>query len=124
MTDYPPLDVEQAIDYAKEWRNLIKPFGNGEVLLRAFNIPSSDLINLYDYLNENSELITGFRAYLGVIHTSHPDSYTAKIMLVPVGSSGDILTDNYGGPQVYDFTAPCPSQCDIHSPMYDETNPR
>lgn len=116
MTNYPPLDVGDAIQYATEWRNLIGPLGNGEVLLRAFNIPSSDLINLYDFWNENKGVITGFRAYLG-LHAN-----TAKIMLVPTTSAGDILTDANNISLIYDFTAPCPSQCDTHSKLYNDQN--
>jgi len=109
---------------AKNADGTLKPF----YLKRTFKyLPSDkfelDIINLAD--THNAE---GVRAYLCMDRT--PDVVPSRIwvIMVPVKDGKDIIealpdvSDGDGGTDpnttIYDFTQPCPAQCDPQSPLY------
>ena len=102
---------------------------------KAFFIPITDLIEAINEVNgtnydpELGNKVDGVRAYIGVEETS-PDVYEEKLMIVGVKNNKDILPDRKdndseiiamvedGAGSVFDFTKPCPSYCDLNSPLY------
>jgi len=96
-------------------------------ILRAFWIPIDDINNL--------AAVHGADAVRAYICLEQPDDLsTIKVVLVPVIDNVDILvmpqsefvgdnslTDDSGS-TIYDFTQPCPVQCDPQSPLYDGDN--
>lgn len=112
--DTMPLDT--AIRYTAGWQNAIAGdtslFGGQEIF--AFTIPRSDFENLLEATKNTSY---DFRAYLG--YKAIPDTLKGEnyfeLMLVAVDNNGDdvINANNF----IYDFTAPCPDQCDDNSPL-------
>ena len=100
---------------------------------RAVLIPIADIlaiVNKYQTLTPKGDIVValkGIRAYFAVNEADEdlPDDITA--LIVPVDLKGsDIITtpvglgygDDEGGSEIYDFTAPCPSECDVDSPLY------
>lgn len=120
------ISLIQGQSSVNNWSNFFQEAGlkfpEGDGLLRGFYIPIADLLAIADY-----HQATGVRAYLGM--TTPGDLTTLDLMLVPVTEGPtpaglDIvepLTPG-GGPDdlysIYDFTQPCPVQCDITSEMY------
>lgn len=109
------IDQTTAISWISAWR------ANPDSQVKAFFIPKEDLTDLMQDSN-----CTGVRAYLafGNEDGGAPES---KVLLVDV--EGDIAkggTDNLTN-GIYDFTKPCPSYCDVTSPLYttvdDGSNP-
>lgn len=97
---------------------------------RAILIPIADIlaiVNKYQTLTPNGDItvaLKGVRAYFAVKREDEdlPDDITA--LIVPVDLKGnDIITTpvglgDDGSSEIYDFTAPCPSECDVNSPLY------
>jgi hypothetical protein len=98
---------------------------------RAILIPIADLmaiVDKYTIIDDDGNAkstIEGVRAYFAVKVTDRdlPDDITA--LIVPVDLKGnDIITtttDNLqegDDTEIYDFTKPCPDQCDPESPLY------
>lgn len=119
---------------------------DGKEVFRGFRIPIEDLeeiIKVSKKFNaESTEKITSVRAYL-VKDTDDPKQLKdIHVILVPVvggkeiepfpkGNEAPFGRDLLEGPnvalgegesQVYDFTAPCPTECDPDSPLYS-SNP-
>ncbi|MBB2144299.1 hypothetical protein GM921_02265 [Pedobacter sp. LMG 31464] len=102
------------------------------------NIPRAILIPIYDLMaivekytsvDDNGNItysIEGVRAYFDIKITDEllPNDITA--LVVPVDLKGnDIITNSITGlgnpgddSEIYDFTKPCPDQCDPESPLY------
>ncbi|MBP6432860.1 MAG: hypothetical protein KA319_13930, partial [Ferruginibacter sp.] len=102
------------------WRNYIGQYEPEGQYVRAFNIPMSDIQNLGDFTDCSS-----VRAYLAM--ETPGDISSLKIILVPVDQkNNDVLSievPSEGGGMVeqsaiYDFTSPCPSVCDVNSPLF------
>lgn len=100
------IDLTTAISWISAWR------ANPNTGVKAFFIPVIDFSSLMQ-----DENCIGVRAYLAYGNTDGkaPES---KLLLVDV--EGDIST---GGRDIvsngiYDFTQPCPSTCDVNSPLY------
>jgi hypothetical protein len=96
---------------------------------RAILIPIADLmaiVNKYTTTDDNGKstiAIEGVRAYFAVKPTDKdlPDDITG--LIVPVDLRGNDIISNAVNLQgddseIYDFTRPCPDQCDIESPLY------
>lgn len=107
------ISLKQAIIYTTNWRDYIAPLSPTDQYIRAFYIPIVDITNLASYQN-----VEAVRAYIGL--GTADDPATAKLVLVPVNDSGqDVLTS--GNPPesaIYDFTQPCPTACDLQSPLF------
>lgn len=98
---------------------------------RAILIPINDLLAIvekYSTVNEKGQIVcslSGVRAYFAVkvSDMALPDDVTA--LIVPVTKAGSdivtspsLLTDGEDDSEIYDFTVPCPSECDTESPLY------
>lgn len=100
------IDLTTAINWISTWRR------SPDSGVKAFFIPVID----FSSLMQDSNCI-GVRAYLAFGNT---DGNPAEAKLLLVDVEGDIST---GGTDVvangiYDFTRPCPSKCDVNSPLY------
>lgn len=113
------ISLKHAETLTANWRQVMQPL-MGDHLLRGFFIPSLDLMGLFT-LHEKTGCL-GVRGYLCL--TDPHDISSVELILVPVGHDGkDILNipDASGEGRestIYDFTQPCPSQCDTSSPLY------
>jgi hypothetical protein len=96
---------------------------------RAILIPIDDLMAIvekYSFVDAAGNVrnsLQGVRAYFAVklTDTAMPDDVTA--LIVPVDLKGNDIISSSGnlteGPtDIYDFTKPCPDQCDPASPLY------
>jgi hypothetical protein len=113
------LTEKQGIAVTTNWRTYIGKIEPDEKYIRAFNIPMSDIQNLADFTN-----CPNVRAYLAMDDAT--DISTLKIILVPVDAeNNDVLSIPIAGAvggdtqsSIYDLTSPCPSICDINSPLF------
>jgi len=116
----PGIPEAVGVAYTTNYRNYISGIDKDPNYIRAFNIPMSDIQSLADFTKCPS-----VRAYLGM--SDPKDISTLKLVLVPVDDlNNDILSipvpDGSGGlvdqSSIYDLTSPCPSICDIQSPLF------
>jgi len=116
----PGIPEAVGVAYTTNYRNYISGIDKNPDYIKAFNIPMSDIQSLADFTKCPS-----VRAYLGM--SDPKDISTLKLVLVPVDDlNNDILSipvpDGSGGlvdqSSIYDLTSPCPSICDIQSPLF------
>jgi len=116
----PGIPEAVGVAYTTNYRNYISGIDKNPDYIKAFNIPMSDIQSLADFTKCPS-----VRAYLGM--SDPKDISTLKLVLVPVDNTNtDILSipvpDGSGGlvdqSSIYDFTSPCPQNCDIDSPLF------
>lgn len=128
--------------YNDSTQNLKKIDPDGKDVFRGFRIPLDDLVQLVEiakkYNSENSEKINSVRAYL----VKDTDDVTRlgdiHIILVPVVGGKEIdpfplkglapygrdlleMEDAAEGTTdsvIYDFSTPCPTECDTESELY------
>lgn len=96
------ITLETAQQWAKTWRS------DPENTVKAHLIPQIDVTEL---LAEDD--VVDIRAYIGV-----DGNGVNKLMLVGVDAAGNDLINDAAGQYIYDFTKPCPSTCDVNSPLY------
>jgi hypothetical protein len=115
----PPVSHREALTNMSNWRKIARPV-MGNNFLRGFYIPHDDLLEV----RRNHPDARGVRAYFSILDQNTIASI--HLYIVPVDERGkDILIpakDNdgkYYESTVYDFTQPCPNQCDFESPYYD-----
>lgn len=96
------ITLQQAQLWAQNWRR--SPTTN----VIAFFIPEIDLTQV---MAERETV--NVRTYLGI-----DENNSTKLMIVGVDKNGNDLIDDTKGQYIYDFTRPCPSDCDINSPLY------
>ncbi len=113
MSKKNTISLKTAKSWAKTWRNEESTY-NKYHECRAFNIPK---IDLQEVLAEDG--VASVRAYLGVDPNGEE-----KLMIVGVNTQGkDMITVGSngeledGGGDIYDFTNPCPKNCDRDSPL-------
>ncbi len=118
----PGIPEAIGVDYTTNWRTYISAIDQDPNYIRAFNIPMQDIASLADFSKCGS-----VRAYLGM--SDPTDISTLKLVLVPVDTDNlDVLSievpDGSGGlvtqSSIYDLTSPCPSICDIQSPLFQD----
>jgi hypothetical protein len=116
----PGIPEATAIAYTTNYRNYISGIDKDPNYIRAFNIPMEDITSLADFAKCPS-----VRAYLGM--SDPTDISTLKLVLVPVDLNNiDILSIPVSGgigaavdqSSIYDFTSPCPQNCDLASPLF------
>lgn len=93
------IPLADAETWAKSWQN-----NPPKPLAKAHLIPLevlTELLALPDVVN--------VRAYMGVDTTG-----TQKLMFVGVDGNNKDMTDT-----IYSGTQPCPSDCDVNSPLYN-----
>jgi len=98
------ITLEEAQKRAQKWRD-------GSVQGNDFKGSLISKETLVGLMGEDGQ--NGIRAYNGI-----DDQGEYKLLLVAVDSKGNDLIDENGGFYIYDFTTPCPTGCDINSPLY------
>lgn len=98
---------------------------------RAILIPIDDLLAIikqYESVDDEGNItnkLRGVRAYFAVKASDEelPDDITA--LIVPVDLQGNDIVIAPGGAvggedetEIYDFTKPCPTECDPNSPLF------
>jgi hypothetical protein len=96
------ITLAQAQAWATKWRS------NPANTVKAHLIPEVDISQL---LAEPG--IANIRAYIGI-----DDNGTNKLMLVGVDADGKDMINDATGQYIYDFTRPCPADCDNTSPLF------
>lgn len=127
----PTIPLHAAQSRVKRFRKqMIDAKVPNENIPRAILIPIDDLmaiIEKYSTIEENGDVkstLKGVRAYFAVKVTDQelPDDVTALIVAVDksgkdiIPTSEAITAEN--GSEIYDFTKPCPTECDPSSPLY------
>ena len=120
------ISPEEAITRTTIWRDFIALNTN----LPNASIPRGCFISLDDIMqlsrDPRYQNISGVRAYFTCAENDTPQNVTeVSLILVPVDQEGnDILEINVPSDSgvvvsaVEDFTKPCPSACDVNSPLY------
>jgi hypothetical protein len=129
------VPVDEAVARTTNWRQLYKEAlkCKEQEILRAFYIPIEDIIALYNFFTEHQVMVKGVRGYFGhnPLTPIDPTIYETEMLLCPVDQDGcDILTAppslagvlGTDASTIYDFTAPCPTNCDTSSVLYSDTN--
>lgn len=133
---YPPVDPTVAETLTENWRVYYAGITKTPAAdaFRGFKIPLSDLEKLVDIAKKDNQ-IDAVRAYLAIGRPLQngeiPDAEDLHILLVPVAANGGTGTDVLEVAEevdhktvmvsaIYDFTTPCPAQCDFSSPLYSK----
>lgn len=115
------ISLAEAKSFTHSWRHSGTSIKYSHVgFVKAFNINKSDIDQLQMLIPHNGSC----RAYLAI----SPESTAVKLLMVPVNGDGlDILSIENDGDEadesqstIFDFTTPCPSQCDTSSPLYGD----
>lgn len=132
----PPIPLDKAIKEAAYWRNYCKKLlkdkkgSHGEQLptIKAFFIPIGDLQAVLDLARNDSGMsVAGMRIYFR-LKSEEDDLSQLEAMIVPVVLQPDpmYLRDwvqlkhpmaDQDESLVFDFTKPCPTECDPESPL-------
>lgn len=96
------ITLETAQAWAKKWRD------TPGATVKAHLIPQIDITQL---MNEKD--VVDVRAYIGI-----DENGENKLMLVGVDAEGNDLIDDANEQYIYDFTKPCPTTCNVTSPLY------
>ncbi len=141
MADKNTIKKGDAAVLTRKWRENFAKYINDDNIdsrkvFRGFRIPLDDLaLILADALkyniNTNNEPITAVRAYLAMGDIDpKKDQDQVHVLLVPVSDNVDkreagIIEDAYShdlldldGGSIYNFSTPCPIQCDDDSALY------
>lgn len=131
-----PIPLETAIKQAANWRNYCHKLLNGEKgnhgedlpVIKAFFIPLADLQEVIDLARDDSgKDVGGLRIYFR-LENEDDDLSNLQAMIVPVIHEA---AENYwkdwthlhqlqgsgDSSLVFDFTKPCPTECDNDSPL-------
>lgn len=136
LPSYPPVPVTVAETLTENWRNYygILTGTPADDAFRGFKIPLEDLEKLVEIAKKDNQ-ITAVRAYLAIGRPLQngeiPVTEDLHILLVPVAENGGTGTDVLQVAEevdhkivmesaIYDFTTPCPAQCDFTSPLYSK----
>lgn len=136
------VTLENAKKYTEKWQTatkdehckafLIPALDLSELLKEMEILKKNDLTGNYE-LDESKLANAGVRGYVGIDTTNGTDKnngYGEKMLFVgtnynsKTGQHNDIIlnptnpTSRDSG--IYDFTRPCPSTCDIVSPLYNK----
>lgn len=126
-----PIPLPTAIAEAGHWRTYCKKLLGDEKLpvIKAFFVPLADLMEVVDLAKKDSgHEVAGLRLYFR-LESEHKTLKDIKAMAVPVVYTDDPEclkdwvelqnTDSAAGSSlVFDFTKPCPTECDKQSPLF------
>ena len=107
------LPLETAVEWTARWRAFqqeAKPDPTNDK--KAFRVNVQELIDVVKGIPDQVEYV---RFYLGL-----DDELTEHMILVGVDKDNKDLCTYEGQSCTYDFTHPCPSTCDVDSPLYGE----
>jgi hypothetical protein len=115
--------VNDAEQWCENWRNLYKEImsvSREEDVFRGFLIPLADIQKL--------AATTGAHAVRGYMAIKDPANPVPELLLVPVkhkegepdDGPGEDMLNRLGSTEtfIYNFTRPCPVQCDVNSRLY------
>ncbi|MDP4265719.1 MAG: hypothetical protein Q8941_24585 [Bacteroidota bacterium] len=132
----PPIPLATAIKEAANWRAYCKKLLRGEKgqgnadlpVMKAFFVPIADLQEVLDLAkNDSGKEVAGMRLYFRLANEDDNLS-NLQAMIVPVVFEPDLLylkdwterrhaTADEDPSLVFDFTKPCPTECDNLSPL-------
>ncbi|MEJ5996390.1 hypothetical protein WG904_18320 [Pedobacter sp. Du54] len=130
----PTIPVDEAIGRVTRFRE--KMIKSGAIpesnIPRAVLIPIDDLLAIiqkYTTVDDDGNVrstLTGVRTYFAIKANDQdlPDEVTALVVAVDKEGNDLINTTAVGlgeggdGSDIYDFTKPCPSECDPESPLF------
>lgn len=110
----PQLSVVEGQNLCNNWRNMTDSDKGTEISeLKGFLIPTDAVADL----KANPD-VEGIRVYLAF------DGDNSEVKLVVVGTKADATGEQIDivgvapDTMIYDFTTPCPTSCDVNSPLY------
>jgi hypothetical protein len=133
----PPIPLKQAAKEAANWRAYCKKLVHGRKgkhgedlpVIKAFFIPADDLLEVLELAKGDSgQAVAGIRIYFRLVNEDD-DLSDLQAMIVPVVNHPDITylkdwthlrkaaSDEEDPSLVFDFTKPCPTECDLQSPL-------
>lgn len=101
------ITLETAQEWAATWKENAETYLS-ENQLKAFLIPGTDVTQVLA-----EEGVVNVRSYLGIDENNEP-----HLMIVGVDADGNDMIDDSKGWYIYDFSRPCPSTCDVNSPLF------
>ncbi|MBC7615086.1 MAG: hypothetical protein H7202_03370 [Pedobacter sp.] len=130
----PTIPVNEAIARVTRFREkMVKSAAIPESNIpRAILIPIDDLLAIiqkYTTIDDEGNVkstLKGVRTYFAIKATDQnlTDEVTALVVAVDLQGNDIINTTSAlgvgeeGGSEIYDFTTPCPSECDPESPLF------
>ncbi len=88
--------------------------GADTVPIRSYQIHASDMLNILGISDSIAYTYPHGRVYLGL-----DANYHFKLYMTPVNKNDkDTILGPKTGKYVFDLNAPCPSTCDVTSPLY------
>jgi len=106
------IPLKTAEEYTSKWQKAPLHEKAKYADMKGWLIPKEDIEGLYKTKN-----LDGARAYLGI----DPVSDKLKLLMVAVQKVSDTEYKDVIGSEddadIYDFTRPCPDQCDCLSPL-------
>lgn len=113
QNDLYEISLEVAIDWTNRWRQFQsenKP--NPDDSKKAFRV---DVAELQEVVNNIPGKVKYVRFYMGL-----DDKAIEHLLMVGVDEENKDLYAYDGKAYTYDFSHPCPSTCDIDSPLYGD----
>ncbi|MCY1532346.1 hypothetical protein D9M68_676170 [compost metagenome] len=127
----PTIPVDVAVERVTLFRERMTKSADvpQNAIPRAVLIPIDDLLAIvskYTTTDDEGKIVStiqGVRAYFSIAPAEKdlPDPITALIVPVNLQGNDIIHSKGYTGgddSDIYDFTKPCPDQCDPESPLY------
>ncbi len=127
----PTIPLKAAKSRVRRFREqMIDKGGDPSGVPRAILIPIDDLLAIvekYSTIDAEGNVINslkGVRAYFAVKESDKELADDVTALIVAVDKKGkDIIPTSDGlggedGSEIYDFTVPCPTECDPESPLY------
>jgi len=99
------ITLEKAQNWSARWKE--EQSKGTEAPVTAFLIPGIDVTQVM-----NEDKVIDVRAYLGIDETN-----TERLMIVGVDADGNDMIDDSKGFYIYDFTIPCPPNCNKKGPF-------
>lgn len=130
----PTIPLDEAVARVTRFRE--KMIKSGAIpesdIPRAILIPIDDLLAIiqkYTTVDDEGNVrstLTGVRTYFAIKATdvNQPDEVTALVVAVDkegndlINTTVGVGLGEEGGSEIYDFTKPCPSECDPESPLF------
>jgi hypothetical protein len=94
------------LELAQAWARRFNANPNILLGIKAFTIPGSNIRNVM------APGVVDTRTYFGINDEGSP-----VLMMVGVDENGNDMIDDKNGLYVYDFTKPCPPNCNLISPF-------
>ena len=112
------IPLEEAIERIRVYREVASRIFPPENVPKAIFIPIDDVMEIIEKYNRREE-VSGIRVYFSQL-TDEPETAEVRGLVVPVRKDMTDIVDSGpdGESSIYDFTMPCPTQCDIKSRLF------